>query len=319
MGKELKIGLALGSGSARGLAHIGVLKVLEEEGIKVDFIAGTSIGAIIGSAYALYGEVAPLLDAAYKVIKRPIDLMIDPAFPVKGIVSGKKIEALLAEFGFKDKEFRDLRIPMVITATDIIRWTCVALTQGSLIKAMRASISIPGIFSPVKYGDTYLVDGGVTDPVPVDILRDAGVDFIIAVALFPPSELSTIWNLKDDDVPVKKDESDFRRDQAFYELLLNIGKEKFLSSINWLKNGIEGPNILETLFTSINIMQKELSFRSLEKADISIVPPDLKGFGLLDFNKAEELIQRGEKAARNVIPLLKKKLEEKERVVLPIS
>ncbi len=296
-----------------------MLKVLEEEGIKVDFIAGTSIGAIIGSAYALYGEVAPLLDAAYKVIKRPIDLMIDPAFPVKGIVSGKKIEALLAEFGFKDKEFRDLRIPMVITATDIIRWTCVALTQGSLIKAMRASISIPGIFSPVKYGDTYLVDGGVTDPVPVDILRDAGVDFIIAVALFPPSELSTIWNLKDDDVPVKKDESDFRRDQAFYELLLNIGKEKFLSSINWLKNGIEGPNILETLFTSINIMQKELSFRSLEKADISIVPPDLKGFGLLDFNKAEELIQRGEKAARNVIPLLKKKLEEKERVVLPIS
>ncbi len=319
--KRLKIGLALGSGSARGLAHIGVLKVLQETGIEIDFIAGASVGAMMGVGYALYGDVAPLLDAAYRITKKPVDLMIDPASPIKGIVSGKKIESSLDEFGFKGKEFRDLKIPTIVVATDILRWTRVALIQGSITKAVRASISIPGIFSPVKYGDTYLVDGGVTDPVPVDLLYEAGVDFVIAVGLFPPSDIYTVWDLKDTDgrPGTSLDMRNQRENKAFYELLLRMGMEKVASGINWLKSGVEGPNILETIFTSINIMQKELSFRSLEKADIAIVPPGLKGFGLLDFDKAPEIIEKGEKAAKNVLPLIEKKLKEKEKSALPVS
>ncbi len=320
MKKDLKIGIALGSGSARGLAHIGVLKVLQEAGIKIDFIAGSSIGAMIGAAYALYGDITPLLETAYKTTKKPIDLMIDPAFPIKGIVSGKKIESLLDDFGFRGKEFRDLKIPTIIIATDILRWRKVALTQGSLTKAIRASISIPGIFSPVKYGDTYLVDGGVTDPVPVKPLRDAGVDFVIGVGLFPPPDISITWDLKDGNKSLVPIDQEIEERKAFYEFILRLGKEKVLSGINWLKTEVvEGPNIIETIFTSINIMQRELSFRSLEKADIAIVSPELKGFNLLDFHKAGELIEKGEKAAKKILPLLEKKLEEKDKSALLIS
>ncbi len=319
MEKKLKIGLALGSGSARGLTHIGVLKVLQEAGIKIDFIAGSSVGAMMGVAYALYGDVAPLLEAAYSVTKKPVDLMIDPAFPIKGIVSGKKIESFLDNLGFRGKEFRDLKIPTIVVATDMFRWERVALTQGSITKAVRASISIPGIFSPVKYGDTYLVDGGVIDPVPVDVLKDTGVDFVIAVGLFSPSDVSTtIWDLRDEE-SLPSIRRDLQETEAFHNLLLKLGKEKVISGINWLKSGIEGPSIFETIFTSINIMQKELSFRSLERADVAIVPPGLKGFGLLDFDKAQELIEKGEKAARNVLPIIEKKLREKEKSALPVA
>ncbi len=316
MKNKVKIGLALGSGSARGLAHVGVLKVLEEAGIKIDFIAGASIGAMIGVAYALYGKVSPLLDAVYEIQKKPVNFMIDPAFPIKGIVSGKKIEAYLDDFGFKNKEFRDLKIPAIVVATDVFGWRRVALIQGSITKAVRASISVPGIFSPVKYGNTYLVDGGVTDPVPVDLLYESGVDFVIAVGLFPSSDVYTVWNLRDDDNLPKVE--DVKENKAFYELLIQIGKDKMISSINWLKNGVEGPNVLSVLFTSINIMQKELSIRSLKMADIAIVPPDLRG-GLLDFDKAPEFIEKGEKAARKMLPLIEKKLKEKEKSALLVT
>ncbi len=316
MKNKVKIGLALGSGSARGLAHIGVLKVLEEAGIKIDFIAGASIGAMIGVAYALYGEISPLLDAVYATTKKPINFMIDPAFPIKGIVSGKKIEAYLDDFGFKNKEFRDLKIPTIVVATDVFGWRRVALIQGSITKAVRASISIPGIFSPVKYGNTYLVDGGVTDPVPVDLLHEAGVDFVIAVGLYSSCDVYTVWNLRDDDNLPKVENT--KENKAFHELLLQIGKDKMMSGINWLKNGVEGPNVLSVLFTSINIMQKELSIRSLKMADVAIVPPDLQG-GLLDFDKAPEFIEKGEKAARKMLPLIEKKLKEKEKNALLVT
>lgn len=319
MAKRIKVGLALGSGSARGLAHIGVLKVLQEEGIDIDFIAGSSVGAMIGAGYALYGDVGPLLDIAYSRTKKPLDLMIDPSSPVKGIVSGKKIEYFLDEFGFKGKEFHDLRIPTIIAATDILKWTKVALIQGKVTKAIRASISIPGIFTPVKYGNTYLVDGGVTDPVPVDLLREAGVDFVIAVGLFSLSDVPTIWDIRDGDERSIANINNYGAN-TLYNFFLNLGKEKIISGLNWLKSGIvEGPNILDTIFTSINIMQKELSLRSLEEADIAIVPKGLKGFGLLDFDKAKELIEKGEEATWNLLPKIKKRINEKKKKSLFMS
>ena len=319
MNKKIKIGLALGSGSARGLAHIGVIKVLQEEGINIDFIAGSSIGALIGAAYAMHKDVKPLIEAAYNVTKKPIDIMIDPGFPLKGIVSGRKIENLIDGLGFKGKEFKDLKIPTIIVATDLRRWAKVALFQGSITRAIRASISIPAIFTPVRYGDSYLVDGGVTDPVPVEILRESGVDFIIAVGLFPLSDRVTIWDLKDsNNVPLVK--SEMETGEAFYNLILRLGKEKIVNGISWLRSEVvDGPNLIETIFTSINIMQKELTFKSLEKADIGIVPPGLKGFNLLDFHRAAELIGKGERAAHNMMPLIKKKIDEKEKTSLSVS
>ncbi len=169
--KGLKIGLALGSGSARGLAHVGVIMALEAYNIPIDIISGTSIGSVIGGLYASGATVRQLEEVALSIKKSKTLFMIDPVIPRSGLISGDRIEKMLNQFGIKDKTFDDLKIPFAAVATDVESGAEVILNQGKVIDAVRASISIPGIFTPVKYQDYYLVDGGVVDPVPVDVVK----------------------------------------------------------------------------------------------------------------------------------------------------
>jgi len=182
---EVRIGLALGSGAAIGLAHIGVLKVLEEEKIPIDIISGSSMGALVAALWASGLSIAEMEKMAYSFKSKLRTLfLIDPALPVRGLVRGRAVRKVL-EYYLGDKTFHDIRLPLKIMACDIRTRGEFVIDKGKLVDAVMASTAIPGVFEPVIYGDTQLVDGGIIDPVPVDILSRSGVKKIIAVNVLP--------------------------------------------------------------------------------------------------------------------------------------
>ena len=172
-----KIGLALGAGASRGLAHIGVLQVLEEHGVVPDLIAGSSIGAIVGSLYAA-GVSPKMMEGIAKNLD--MKLYYDVGIPRLGFMKGDKVEELIRLLT-KGMTFDQLNIPLSITAVDLKSNQSVIINRGAVYKAVRASISIPGIFVPVFDGDQVLVDGGLLERLPTRVAREMGADIIIGV------------------------------------------------------------------------------------------------------------------------------------------
>ena len=183
--KNRKVGLALGSGAARGLAHIGVLEVLEKEGIPIDMISGSSAGAVIGALYA-QGKDLKTVKTLVRGLNRKRLISLTDLIPSKtGLIHGEKIKDILEAAIGGDMSFTDLKIPFACIATDIMTGEEVVINQGSVLDGLRASISIPLLFSATKWKSRYLVDGGLVNPVPVDILKRMGANFIIAVNVIP--------------------------------------------------------------------------------------------------------------------------------------
>ncbi|WP_245308312.1 patatin-like phospholipase family protein [Halalkalibacter urbisdiaboli] len=176
-GERPKVGLALGSGGARGYAHIGVLKALEEESIPIDYIAGSSMGALIAGLYGV-GHSTDYLERFATLFKRKYYL--DFTVPKLGFVAGNKVKALIKMLS-KGKRLEDLDPPVAVVATDIKRGERVVFRSGDFASAIRASIAIPGIFVPEKIDGKMLVDGGVIDRVPVSVVKEMGADLTIAV------------------------------------------------------------------------------------------------------------------------------------------
>ncbi|MEH6944895.1 patatin-like phospholipase family protein [Bacillus sp. JJ722] len=177
MKQKPKIGLALGSGGARGFAHVGVIKVLKEENIPISLIAGSSMGALVGSMYAAGTD----LEQLYKIVmKFKRKYFLDFTVPKMGLIKGNRIKEFISIFTH-GKKLEELDIPISIVATDIKTGEKVVFTEGSVADAVRASIAIPGIFTPEKIGDQLLVDGGVVDRVPVSVVKEMGADYVIAV------------------------------------------------------------------------------------------------------------------------------------------
>ncbi|HET7839368.1 MAG TPA: patatin-like phospholipase family protein [Rectinemataceae bacterium] len=175
----MKVGLALGSGGAKGYAHIAYLEVLDQLYIKTSAIAGASMGALIGAFYASGMGAREIRRLAESVSFRSIPHIVDLAGPLDGgIIKGRKIEDWIAE-NLKAKRFEDLKVPLRIVATDFWRKEQVVFDSGELVPAIRASISIPGVFEPYSLGGRLLVDGGVVNPVPIDLLGDA--DFVVGI------------------------------------------------------------------------------------------------------------------------------------------
>jgi NTE family protein len=174
-----RIGLALGGGAAKGYAHIGVLKVLEREKINIDCIAGTSIGSLIGALYCSGISIKMLEQLSYQIKRRH---WVDVIIPKQGLLAGNKAMEIVRLLT-KNKSFHELDIPLAVTATNLVTGKEEVLKEGNVAEAVRASISIPGIFVPVYKGDMVLVDGAVLDKVPVDAARQMGADIVIAVDL----------------------------------------------------------------------------------------------------------------------------------------
>lgn len=254
-----KIGLALGGGAARGLAHIGVLKVMEEAGIRPDAIAGTSIGAVIGAAYAS-GKSAREIEEIVLGLnwsKRAL-LFWDVTVPRTGLLRGKRIENFLKRT-IGEIEFSDLKLPFACVATDLMSGEEVVMDSGPVVEALRASIAIPAIFTPLERDGRLLVDGGLRHPVPTHVVRRLGADFVIAVNVEP----------------------DARR-------MAKIPIEKRRSGM---------PNIFDVIMQAVSIVSYQRVRGSLRRADLAI-EPHTEDIGFGDFQKAREFISRGEEAAR---------------------
>jgi len=182
MANRKKVGLALGSGGARGLAHIGVIKVLLEEKIPIDVVVGTSMGAFVGGLYAAWGDINQLETEALSFGYREwMSMFFDPVWG-SGLIKGDKIEKKLKEI-VEDARIEELKIPFGAVATDLNTAEVVVIDKGDLARGVRASGSVPLLFEPVIMGGRHLVDGGVSCPVPVEIARQMGADIVIAVNL----------------------------------------------------------------------------------------------------------------------------------------
>ncbi len=268
-----KVGLALSGGAARGLAHIGVIDVLEREGIPIDMIAGTSAGAMVGAVYASCRDSEIIKKHALSIDWKKLASLLDLSFLKSGLFKGKKIEKLLADYIGGNINFADLKIPFACVATDIDTGEEVVINTGPVPEALRATISVPGIFTVARRGDRYLVDGGLTTPVPVDIVKQMGADFVIAVNVNPP-------------VTGRSSKADKKQ--------VKTRKE---------------PNIFHVMMQSIYITTYVVARNSLANADI-VIEPDLKHIGAGEFQKASEAILIGQQAATDAIPEIKKKLKE---------
>lgn len=172
-----KVGLALGSGGARGFAHLGVIKVLKEEGISIDLIAGSSMGALVASFYGAGLDVDRLYKLS-RVFKRKYYL--DFTVPKMGFIAGKRVKELIRIFTH-GKMIEELDIPIGIVATDLVSGEKVVFKKGPVAEAVRASIAIPGIFVPEKLDGRLFVDGGVVDRIPVSVAKEMGADIVVAV------------------------------------------------------------------------------------------------------------------------------------------
>jgi NTE family protein len=175
--KRKNVTLVLGGGSARGLAHIGVLKVLERERIPIHNIVGTSMGALIGAAYALG---TPVEEIEARALKFKVQDLLDPTIPKMGLLAGEKLEAIIKSL-LDHKSFEDCKIPLAVVATDIETNEEIICRKGNLVKIVRASCSWPGIFNPVRIDGRLLVDGGIKSSVPTRLARKDNPDYMLAV------------------------------------------------------------------------------------------------------------------------------------------
>ncbi|MBW2113821.1 MAG: patatin-like phospholipase family protein, partial [Deltaproteobacteria bacterium] len=176
-----KIGLALGSGSARGWAHIGVIEALNEAGIQIDYVAGTSVGAVVGAVYAS-GKIHSFENSILQFDWKKVVSFLDVVFPKSGLIDGNKI-ADFVRTHVEEKNIENLSLPFRAISTDLVTGNEVVFQEGDIIEAVRASISIPGIFTPLRKDEMTLVDGGLVNPVPVSVVMEMGADYVIAVDL----------------------------------------------------------------------------------------------------------------------------------------
>ena len=303
-----KVGLALGSGSARGWSHIGVIRALAEAGIRLDYVAGTSIGALVGAVYAS-GEIDALEEVVLQLDWKEIAFLSDVVFPKSGLIDGKKISVFIQKH-LNEINIEDLALPFCAVSTDLTTGDEVTIRDGNIIEAVRASISVPGIFTPVKKNGTILVDGGLVNPVPVSVVREMGAKFVIAVDLnhniigknglckIPDSDSGTRFAEK------KGRQNSERRNKFLEALNKRIGTVDFsaLTQIRQWMNKEPLPNIFEVLISSINIMESQITAIRLktDPPDI-LIQPNLGHLRFLEFNRAKEAIDEGYKEGRNQI------------------
>ena len=304
-----KVGLALGSGAARGLAHIGVLKVLEEEHIPIAAIAGTSIGAMIGALYAAGVPLAQMEEIARDVDWRDLARLVDPVLPGAGLIDGKKVARFIDEL-LPVQRFEDLRLPFAVTATDVETGEDLFIKQGDLLAAVRAAIAFPGIFTPVRFGDRFLVDGGLCNPVPVDVARELGSDKVIGICAIP--EMRRPHRETFLETPRREKPAASWRELFTAERVERLFRDIWPGSERNARPGQnpgkerKPPGLLKIFAQSIAIMENQINALRLEQNHIDVLlRPQFEDFNLFEFNRAADAIHAGEIEARAKIPAIR--------------
>lgn len=308
-----KIGLALGSGAARGLAHIGVLKVLEEARIPIAAIAGTSIGAMIGALYAAGVPLAQLEEIARNVDWRDLARLVDPVLPAAGLIDGKKVTRFIDEL-LPVQRFEELRIPFAVTATDVESGEDLFIKQGDLLAAVRAAIAFPGIFTPVRFGERFLVDGGLCNPVPVDVVRELGCDKVIGVCAIPEMQRPhrETYLEPSRQTPARGSWRELFTAERVEGLFRDIwpGAERESKPVRTpaktAPKGRKPPGLLKIFAQSIAIMENQINGLRLGQNHIDLLlRPRFNDFNLFEFNRAAEAIRAGEAATRAKLPAIR--------------
>jgi NTE family protein len=268
---KLRVGLALGSGAAYGYAIIGMLKVLEREGIPIDMVAGTSMGALLGSFFCAGLNPARIQEVAQSITKRWLyeNVLGDLSFPHSGFLGGHTLHAFLRGI-LGLVEFSQLPIPFAAVATDIRNGQEIVINEGRVADAVRASTSLPVIFKPFLYRGHYLVDGGLVNPVPTSTVSRMGADILISINLTAKPSLRHGLSRKRPIFPLAP----------------------------------RSPSVAEVFFKMIYTMQYEIAQARTEIANV-VIAPDMRDFLWTDFHRSEEILKIGETAAETAVPRIK--------------
>ncbi len=307
--KKKKVGLALGSGAARGMAHIGVLKVLEQEGIQIDYLSGTSIGAVIAALYAAGVPVAQMEEVARDVDWQRMARLLDPILPTSGIIDGKKVTRFMSEL-LPVHTFEELNIPFATITTDVETGEAVVIKKGNLLEALRAAVAFPGLFTPVRFGDRFLIDGGLLNPVPVDLLHSLGAETVVGVCTIPEvkKRAAEAFLPANDKAETKSPLFEMFNAQAIEKILGELGYSNGRNKGNGPKpKDRRPPGIFRIFAQSVAIMENQINALQLERNETDLlIRPDLLDINLLEFHRAAEAIQAGEQATRPMVNQIKK-------------
>jgi NTE family protein len=312
---DCKIGLALGGGSARGWAHIGVLQALNEAGIQPDIVAGTSIGAVVGGCYVA-GHLDALNQFARDLTRRKVLGFLDFNFTGSGLINGQKLSNVL-DLRLKSINIESLTKRFVAVATEIGTGHEVWLSRGSIVEAMRASYALPGIFRPVSIDGRWLFDGALVNPVPVSVCRALGARYVIAVNVNSDAcGRGTIVPYSEDIPAITAPETEPAEEEAQGLIARNRRAMKKLLQRQVFGRADNGPGISRVMVEAFNIVQDRIA-RSRLAGDPpdAIIQPRVPAFGLFDFHRAEELIECGLVAAQREIEDIKREINGRSRVM----
>jgi NTE family protein len=323
------VGLVLGGGAALGMAHIGIFRVLEREGIPVDVVVGSSMGALIGGLWSVgytsqeiekfgreFEKKAGILDLFDPPVLRPIILfsivlifMVFKLFwigilfmffviplaimPISGLVRGQAIRRWL-KAKLNNKTFRETKVPLRVVAYDLFHRKEIVIDQGSLVEAIQKSIAIPGVIKPIMEGKQMIIDGGVLNPLPTNVLTDMGVKKIIAVnVLQSPEEVD--WSQKKEDENLIK----------CFDLPFSKHPFKFIGfRIGRIITKVFTPNIADIIVRTLQASEFLIAEQSAKQADV-LIHPDLREINWYELFEVNELIKRGEEAAQKSLPSIK--------------
>ncbi|MES9824473.1 MAG: patatin-like phospholipase RssA [Candidatus Thiodiazotropha endolucinida] len=305
---EMKIGLALGSGAARGWSHIGIINGLAEMGIEPDIVSGSSIGALVGAAYA--ADKLDLLQSwTCSLSWKEIIRFLDPALVGGGLIQGDRLTEFISEY-VKNLEFENLKRQLGVVATDLETGREIWFREGPVMEAVRASISLPGLFTPQQHQGRWLVDGGLANPVPVSLCRAMGADIVIAVNLngdILGKHLRQNGGERNKTPEVREDDLWGRITGQMINGLY-ARKQELMSRL--LGESRHVPGLYEVLASSINIMQDRITRSRMagDPPDV-ILAPRLSGLGLMEFDEAEMAIDEGLKEIRRMHPALEQVFE----------
>jgi NTE family protein len=286
----VSVGVALGAGASFGIAHVGVLMALEEAGIDVDLIAGSSMGSVIGAGYAAGMRAPEMIATAHRMGNlRTVLTALDPAFFIGGgLLRGKRYVKLFKPL-VEAETFDDLVMPYRAVAVDLSAGERIAIGTGTLEVAMRASAAVPIVFEPVKIDGRMLVDGGMIDPVPAEIVRDMGADIVLSVNVVPKVERGV--------------------ETSISRLTRRVNR---VNPLNLVGVGNAIPDIIDVVMNMLQTTWHELGTFKALSADVRI-DVDLAGYTWVEFNKAAELVERGHLAGKAAVDELQELISRQLR------
>jgi len=296
----MKLGIALSAGSAGTMAQVGAIEELAAAGLEFSYVAGTSAGAMVGAAYAA-GHLDGLARTMCGLTRRQVVRLFDPTWPRTGLLEGRRaMELIRPHVG---ERIEELPVPYAAVATDLRSGAEVMLDRGDVVEAIRASIAIPGIFTPSHRDGRLLVDGGLANPLPVSVARHLGAEFVVAISVVP------IRDTHIDEAPIRPSA---RRAittallSRFFERVGGVVREPLDPDAPLLDAKNEESGLIEVILSASRIVESRLAAARLREhpADVLIEIP-LPRVGIFDFHRSLELIAAGRATARRLMPEIK--------------